>query len=141
MRTSADASGQHPSILLLNELIRRPSVTPDDAGCQELIAARLAPLGFDCEQMPFADVSNLYARRGKTGPVLCLAGHTDVVPPGPGDEWRSDPFEPVVRDGCIYGRGAADMKSGLAAMIVACERFLAEHPDHACSLALFITSD
>ncbi len=141
MESSADASGQHPSILLLNELIRRPSVTPDDAGCQELIAARLGPLGFGCEPMPFADVSNLYARRGETGPVLCFAGHTDVVPPGPPGEWRSDPFEPVVRDGCIYGRGAADMKSGLAAMIVACERFLAEHPDHAGSLALLITSD
>ncbi|MGA8205917.1 MAG: succinyl-diaminopimelate desuccinylase [Woeseiaceae bacterium] len=141
MPTSADASGQHPSILLLNELIRRPSVTPDDAGCQALIAARLAPLGFACEPMPCADVSNLYARRGEAGPVLCFAGHTDVVPPGPPDEWHSDPFEPVVRDGCIYGRGAADMKSGLAAMIVACERFLAEHPDHAGSLALLITSD
>ena len=126
MRTPADTSGQHPSILLLNELIRRPSVTPDDAGCQELIAARLAPLGFNCEQMPFADVSNLYARRGEAGPVLCFAGHTDVVPPGPVDEWHGDPFDPVVRDGCIYGRGAADMKSGLAAMVVACERFLAD---------------
>jgi succinyl-diaminopimelate desuccinylase len=141
MRTPADTSGQHPSILLLNELIRRPSVTPDDAGCQELIAARLAPLGFNCEQMPFADVSNLYARRGEAGPVLCFAGHTDVVPPGPVDEWHGDPFDPVVRDGCIYGRGAADMKSGLAAMVVACERFLADHPDHAGSLALLITSD
>ena len=141
MRTPADTSGQHPSILLLNELIRRPSVTPDDAGCQELIAARLAPLGFSCEQMPFADVSNLYARRGEAGPVLCFAGHTDVVPPGPVDEWHGDPFDPVVRDGCIYGRGAADMKSGLAAMVVACERFLADHPDHAGSLALLITSD
>lgn len=141
MRTFAEDPAEHPSIALLNELIRRPSVTPDDAGCQVLIAARLAALGFDCESMPFADVSNLFARRGNSGPVLCFAGHTDVVPPGPAAEWHSDPFEPVARDGCIYGRGAADMKSGLAAMVVALERFLADHPDHAGSLALLITSD
>ena len=141
MRTPADTSAQHPSILLLNELIRRPSVTPDDAGCQELIAGRLAPLGFACESMPFGDVSNLYARRGDSGPVLCFAGHTDVVPPGPAGEWHSDPFEPVFRDGCLHGRGAADMKSGLAAMIVAFERFIADHPDHPGSLAMLVTSD
>jgi succinyl-diaminopimelate desuccinylase len=141
MRTSAEDSSGHPSIVLLAELIRRPSVTPDDAGCQELIAGRLAPLGFACESMPFGDVSNLYARRGDSGPVLCFAGHTDVVPPGPAGEWHSDPFEPVFRDGCIHGRGAADMKSGLAAMIVAFERFVADHPDHPGSLAMLITSD
>jgi succinyl-diaminopimelate desuccinylase len=141
MRTLAGDTAGHPSILLLTELLRRPSVTPDDAGCQELIAGRLAPLGFDCESMPFGDVSNLYARRGGSGPVLCFAGHTDVVPPGPAGEWHSNPFEPVARDGHIYGRGAADMKSGLAATIVALERFLADHADHAGSLAVLITSD
>ena len=141
MRTSAEDSSGHPTIELLAELIRRPSVTPDDAGCQELLAGRLTPLGFACESMPFGDVSNLYARRGNSGPVLCFAGHTDVVPPGPAGEWHSDPFEPVFRDGCLHGRGAADMKSGLAAMIVAFERFIADHPDHPGSLAVLITSD
>jgi succinyl-diaminopimelate desuccinylase len=141
MRTLADDLAEHPSIVLLSELVRHRSVTPEDAGCQELIAARLAPLGFECESMPFADVSNLYARRGNSSPVLCFAGHTDVVPPGPAGGWRSDPFEPVVRDGYIYGRGAADMKSGLAAMVVAFERFLVDHPDHAGSLAMLVTSD
>jgi len=141
MRTLADDLAEHPSIVLLSELVRHRSVTPEDAGCQELIAARLAPLGFECESMPFADVSNLYARRGNSSPVLCFAGHTDVVPPGPAEGWRSDPFEPDVRDGYIYGRGAADMKSGLAAMVVAFERFLVDHPDHAGSLAMLVTSD
>ncbi|MCH7821923.1 MAG: succinyl-diaminopimelate desuccinylase [Proteobacteria bacterium] len=131
----------HPAISLLCDLIRRPSVTPDDAGCQKILAERLSLLGFRCESMPFGDVANLWARRGNSGPVLCFAGHTDVVPPGDVDEWHSDPFEPVVRDGMIVGRGSADMKSGLAAMIVALEVFIAAHPDHDGSLALLITSD
>ncbi len=132
---------EQPSIALLFELIRRPSITPDDGGCQDILAEHLTRLGFICEPMPFGDVTNLWARRGTSGPVLCFAGHTDVVPPGSDDEWLTDPFEPVVRDGNLYGRGSADMKSGLAAMIVALERFVAEHSDHAGSLAVLITSD
>ncbi len=131
----------HPAAALLADLVRRRSVTPADAGCQALLAGRLAGLGFDCESLPFGDVTNLWARRGETGPVLCFAGHTDVVPPGDEDEWDTDPFEPVVRDGWLYGRGAADMKSGLAAMIVAIEEFIAAQPDHEGSIALLITSD
>ncbi len=131
----------HPSIALLQELIRRPSVTPDDAGCQEILTQRLRPLGFECETMQFGDVTNLWARRGSAGPVLCLAGHTDVVPPGDESEWHTDPFDPVSKDGLLYGRGSADMKSGLAAMIVALEEFIGTHPDHAGSLAMLITSD
>ena len=136
-----DSDFEHPSISLLNELIRRPSITPDDAGCQEILAERLTRLGFECEAMPFGDVKNLWARRGSSGPVLCFAGHTDVVPPGSDSEWQSDPFEPVVRDGNIFGRGSADMKSGLAAMIVALERFADAHANHNGSLAMLITSD
>ena len=131
----------NPSIDLLAELVRRPSVTPEDAGCQELLAARLEQLGFRCESLPFGDVSNLWARRGRAEPVLCFAGHTDVVPPGPLEEWATDPFEPVVEGDMLYGRGSADMKSGLAAMVVAVERFLAAHPDHPGSIAFLITSD
>jgi succinyl-diaminopimelate desuccinylase len=131
----------HPAIELLRQLVRRPSVTPDDAGCQQILADRLAPLGFACETMQFGDVTNLWARRGGSGPVLCFAGHTDVVPPGPDEDWLTDPFEPVIKDGHLYGRGSADMKSGLAAMIIALEEFLAEHPDYSGSIALLITSD
>lgn len=131
----------HPTIELLRALVERPSVTPDDAGCQQILADRLTPLGFQCETMQFGDVTNLWARRGKSGPVLCFAGHTDVVPPGPDEEWDTDPFVPVIKNGQLFGRGSADMKSGLAAMIVALEAFLAENPDHAGSLALLITSD
>lgn len=130
-----------PAIALLCALIRCRSVTPEDAGCQEILTTRLAELGFECESLPFGDVKNLWARRGDTGPVLCFAGHTDVVPPGPADEWRSDPFEPEIRDGNLFGRGAADMKSGLAAMIVALERFVGAHPNHKGSLAMLVTSD
>ncbi len=130
-----------PSIELLCELIRRPSVTPDDAGCQDLFIARLGDAGFTCESMPFSGVTNLWARRGSVSPVLCFAGHTDVVPPGAADAWESDPFEAQIRNGNLYGRGAADMKSGLAAMIVAIERFVAARPDHDGSIALLITSD
>ena len=130
-----------PGIELLCELIRRPSVTPDDAGCQELLIARLEAAGFTCESMPFSDVTNLWARRGSVSPVLCFAGHTDVVPPGALKDWESDPFEAKIRDGNLYGRGAADMKGSLAAMIVAIEGFVAAHPDHRGSIALLITSD
>ena len=126
---------------LLADLVRRQSVTPEDAGCQAVLAKRLEKLGFTCESMPFNDVSNLWARRGTEGPLLCFAGHTDVVPPGPREEWHTDPFEPSIEDGVLYGRGAADMKSGLAAMIIAIERFLAEHSGHRGSIALLITSD
>jgi succinyl-diaminopimelate desuccinylase len=131
----------HPAIQLLQTLVERPSVTPDDAGCQQILADRLLALGFQCESMQFGEVTNLWARRGDTGPVLCFAGHTDVVPSGPAEEWNTDPFVPEIDDGILYGRGAADMKSGLAAMIVALEEFLAHHPGHAGSLALLITSD
>ncbi len=141
MRESADNLQAHPTIKLLMDLIRRRSVTPDDAGCQEILAGRLEQLGFRCDTMCFGDVTNLWARRGDNGPVLCFAGHTDVVPPGADDEWHTDPFDPVLKDGMLYGRGSADMKSGLAAMIVALEEFLEAHPDHDGSLALLITSD
>lgn len=130
-----------PTLSLLCDLIRRRSVTPDDAGCQAVLIERLERLGFTCETMQFNDVTNLWARRGTSSPVLCFAGHTDVVPPGNEDEWHSDPFEPVLRDGLLYGRGSADMKSGLAAMIVSIEQFLEEHSDHEGSIALLITSD
>ncbi|MDH3221525.1 MAG: succinyl-diaminopimelate desuccinylase [Gammaproteobacteria bacterium] len=126
---------------LASALIAKPSVTPDDAGCQALLIERLGAIGFDCETMVFDDVTNLWARRGKQAPVLAFAGHTDVVPPGPLDKWRSDPFSPEIRDGILYGRGAADMKSSIAAMVTACERFVAQHPDHDGSIALLITSD
>ncbi len=126
---------------LTEALLRRPSISPEDHGCLEIIAARLAPLGFRVEALNFGPVANLWARRGDAAPVLCFAGHTDVVPTGPREEWRSDPFEPLIRDGVLYGRGAADMKSGLAAMVVALERFVARHPDHRGSLAVLFTSD
>ena len=132
---------KEPSVDLLCDLLRRRSITPDDAGCQALISQRLERLGFTCETMQFNDVTNLWARRGSASPVLCFAGHTDVVPPGDLQEWNTDPFEPTFKDGYLYGRGSADMKSGLAAMIVALEEFLGEHPDHAGSIALLITSD
>jgi succinyl-diaminopimelate desuccinylase len=132
----------HDSVLdLCCGLIRRASQTPDDAGCQELLADRLAPLGFTCRSMPFAEVSNLWAVRGSSGPLFVFAGHTDVVPTGPLDQWDSPPFEPTLRDGYLYGRGAADMKSSLAAMVVATERFLARHPDHPGRIGFLITSD
>lgn len=126
---------------LTQELIRRPSVTPDDAGCLELIAGRLAAIGFVIERMDHGNVSNLWARRGDSAPLLVLAGHTDVVPPGPAERWISPPFEPTIRDGMLYGRGAADMKSGVAAMVTACEAFVSECPDHHGSVALLLTSD
>jgi succinyl-diaminopimelate desuccinylase len=130
-----------PEVDLLCALLQRRSITPDDAGCQELLASRLQAIGFRCETLRFAEVSNLWARRGRTGPLLCFAGHTDVVPPGASGSWSTDPFEPVIRDGLLYGRGAADMKSGLAAMTVALELFVARHPTHTGSLAILLTSD
>lgn len=123
------------------ELIRRPSVTPDDAGCQQWMAERLAALGFHCEHLRFGEVDNLWARRGTAAPLLVFAGHTDVVPTGDRNQWRSDPFTPEVRDGMLYGRGAADMKGSLAAMLVAVERFVHAHPDHAGSIGFLITAD
>ncbi|MEO1244448.1 MAG: succinyl-diaminopimelate desuccinylase [Pseudomonadota bacterium] len=126
---------------LLKELVRRPSVTPDDRECQTLIADRLAACGFEIERLPFGEVSNLWARRGSDGPVLCFAGHTDVVPAGDLASWSSDPFEPVVRDELLFGRGAADMKASLAAMLVAIEQFLAANPGHNGSIAMLLTSD
>ncbi len=129
------------TLALTIELISKDSVTPEDKGCQALLASRLTPIGFKCEDMPFGDVSNLWARRGTEAPLLVFAGHTDVVPPGPLDAWQTPPFEPTIENGILTGRGAADMKSGIAAMITACERFVAEHPDHKGSIGLLITSD
>ncbi len=126
---------------LAQELIGRRSVTPEDGGCQEFIAARLAAVGFKCEPMRFGEVSNLWARRGTAKPLLCFAGHTDVVPTGPLSEWHSDPFVPTLRDGKLYGRGAADMKSSIAAFVAATERFLKERPNHSGSIAFLLTSD
>ena len=128
-------------IALAKDLIRRPSVTPLDEGCQTLMAERLARLGFVIEPMVFEDTTNLWARRGSEGPLFCFAGHTDVVPAGPLEKWHTPPFEPTIQDGVLYGRGAADMKGSLAAMVVATERFVAEHPDHKGSIAFLITSD
>jgi succinyl-diaminopimelate desuccinylase len=126
---------------LAKQLIGRKSVTPEDGGCQEMLARRLAAAGFKCEPMNFGEVSNLWARRGSAAPVVCFAGHTDVVPTGPLSEWHSDPFVPTIRDGKLYGRGAADMKSSIAAFVVAAESFVRENPAHSGSIALLLTSD
>jgi len=126
---------------LVRELIQRESVTPNDAGCQAFLSEQLQPLGFHCEAHPFGRVSNLWARRGATAPLLVFAGHTDVVPPGPADAWDSPPFAPTVRDGLLYGRGAADMKSSIAAFVAAVQEFVQDHPRHTGSIALLITSD
>ena len=126
---------------LTKELIARPSVTPDDQGCQALIAEHLQGLGFDIEHLCFGDVDNLWARRGTQQPLFVFAGHTDVVPPGPIDQWLHDPFEPTLSGTTLYGRGAADMKSSIAAMICACEQFIADNPDHDGSIAFLLTSD
>ena len=126
---------------LTRQLIALRSVTPDDAGCQPLLAQRLEQAGFQIEHLRFGEVDNLWARRGNTAPLLCFAGHTDVVPTGPLEQWSSDPFTPAIRNGCLYGRGAADMKASLAAFITAIEAFIAQHPQHKGSIALLITSD
>ena len=123
------------------ELLKRRSLTPDDAGCHDLIAARLQALGFHIERHCHNGVDNLWARKGAAAPVVCFAGHSDVVPSGPLDQWLSDPFEPTVRDGQLYARGAADMKTSNAAFVTATERFIAAHPDHKGSIAFLITSD
>ena len=126
---------------LAEKLIARRSVTPADEGCQQLIGERLGALGFSLEALRFGTVENLWARRGDAGPVFCFAGHTDVVPTGPLEEWRSDPFVPSIRDGILYGRGAADMKTGLAAMVTATEDFVRAHPGHQGTISFLITSD
>ncbi|KRG87584.1 succinyl-diaminopimelate desuccinylase [Stenotrophomonas daejeonensis] len=123
------------------ELISRPSVTPEDAGCQRLLAKRLQAAGFACEHLRLGEVDNLWATYGSGAPVLVLLGHTDVVPSGPLEAWTSDPFRPEVRDGVLYGRGAADMKGSVAAFVVAAEQFVAAHPDHPGTLAVLLTSD
>jgi len=130
-----------PTLALARRIIARPSVTPDDAGCMEMIAARLQALDFYCEFINRNGVTNLWARRGAARPLFVLAGHTDVVPTGPLDLWTSPPFAPEIRDGMLYGRGAADMKSSLAAMLTATEAFVAAHPNHPGSLAFLLTSD
>ncbi|MEX0733456.1 MAG: succinyl-diaminopimelate desuccinylase [Steroidobacteraceae bacterium] len=131
-----------PTVELTKELIARPSITPDDAGCQEILIARLERIGFEVERMRFGDVDNFWAlRRGGPGPVVCFAGHTDVVPPGPRARWSADPFEPVIRDGVLYGRGAADMKSGIAAVVTAAEAFIAARPQYPGAIGLVVTSD
>lgn len=129
------------TLALAEELIALSSVTPDDNGCQSRIAELLAPLGFACESMASGGVSNLWARKGKAQPLLVFAGHTDVVPTGPLDQWTSPPFQPARRDGRLYGRGAADMKTSIAAMVVAVEEFIQEHPGHKGSIGFLITSD
>jgi len=126
---------------LAKQLIACRSLTPLDEGCLALIGARLEPLGFKLETLRYDNVDNLWARRGSNDPVVCFAGHTDVVPTGPVDQWHSDPFTPTIRDGMLYGRGAADMKGSLAAFVTSIEQFVAEHPSHAGSIALLLTSD
>jgi len=130
-----------PTIALAQDLMGRASVTPEDKGCQELMITRLEAIGFIVERMRFGEVDNFWARRGTEQPVLAFAGHTDVVPSGPVDQWHTPPFEPTIKDGFLYGRGAADMKGSLASWIVALEEFIALHPNHRGSLALLITSD
>ena len=130
-----------PVLALARELIARRSVTPEDGGCQAVLAQRLAAAGFDCESVVCGEVTNLWARRGSARPLVCFAGHTDVVPPGPLAEWHSDPFVPALRDGRLYGRGAADMKSSLAAFVLAAEAFVRERPKHSGSIAFLLTSD
>jgi succinyl-diaminopimelate desuccinylase len=129
------------TLILTQQLIARRSLTPQDEGCLKLIASRLEKIGFTLEFINTGGVENLWARRGTTGKLVCFAGHTDVVPTGPLDQWHSDPFTPTIRDGMLYGRGAADMKASLAAFVTSIEKFVAEHPQHAGSIALLLTSD
>ena len=129
------------TLRLTQELIRRRSVTPEDGGCMDLISARLEPLGFTSECFDFGETRNIWLRRGKESPLFVFLGHTDVVPPGPYDEWISPPYEPTIRDGMLYGRGSADMKSGVAAMVTALESFIPEHENHKGSIAVLLTSD
>jgi succinyl-diaminopimelate desuccinylase len=132
---------QSATITLTSELISRASVTPEDAGCQPLMCERLEAIGFKINHLPFDDVDNFWAVRGDSGPILAFAGHTDVVPTGAIEQWTSHPFKPEIRDGMLYGRGAADMKGSLAAMVVACENFITQHPDHKGRIAFLITAD
>ena len=129
------------TVELAQQLIQRPSVTPADEGCQMILSERLAPLGFDCETMQFEAVTNLWAKRGNSAPLVVFAGHTDVVPTGPLEQWRIPPFEGCIEDGMLHGRGAADMKGSIASFVTACERFLFKHPDHKGSIGFLITSD
>ena len=129
------------TVALTQALIARPSVSPTDGGCQALMIERLRTIGFTVEKLPFGPVDNFWAKRGGGGPVFCFAGHTDVVPSGPIADWHNDPFQPMMKEGNLYGRGAADMKSGLAAMVTACEEFVGNYPSHAGSIAFLITSD
>ncbi|MGF1852178.1 succinyl-diaminopimelate desuccinylase [Vibrio satsumensis] len=130
-----------PTLALAKDLISRQSVTPEDAGCQDLMIERLKALGFEIEVMVFEDTTNFWARRGTEAPLFAFAGHTDVVPAGPIEQWNTKPFEPTIVDGYLHGRGAADMKGSLASMIVAVEQFIAKHPDHTGSIGFLITSD
>jgi succinyl-diaminopimelate desuccinylase len=130
-----------PTVELAKQLIACPSVTPEDAGCQDIMIARLTALDFTVEKLPFGEVANFWARRGDENPVYAFAGHTDVVPSGPENQWQYPPFQPTIKDGYLYGRGASDMKGSLAAMVTACERFVAQHPRHRGSIAFLITSD
>ncbi|MGH8551349.1 MAG: succinyl-diaminopimelate desuccinylase [Methylococcales bacterium] len=130
-----------PTEKLLRQLISRKSITPDDAGCMDILAERLSRTGFQTERLDFGDTRNIWLRKGRNAPLFTFLGHTDVVPPGPLEQWDSPPFEPTLRDGFLYGRGAADMKSGIAAFVTACERFCVKHPDHRGSISLLITSD
>ena len=132
---------QSATLALTKQLISRSSVTPDDQGCQQLMIERLQAIGFVVENLRFDDVDNFWAVRGESGPILCFAGHTDVVPTGPEANWTYPPFEPTECDGQLYGRGAADMKGSLAAMVVAVEQFVAAHPNHTGRIAFLITSD
>ncbi len=129
------------SLELTKTFIKRPSITPQDQGCQQIFIDALSPLGFQCEKMNFSDTENLWALKGDLEPVLIFAGHTDVVPPGDIEQWNSDPFDPVEKDGQLFGRGAADMKASLAAMITATQRFVSKHPNHKGSIGFLITSD
>jgi succinyl-diaminopimelate desuccinylase len=130
-----------PTLELACDLLRRASVTPEDEGCQALMADRLSAIGFHCEHLRFGDVDNLWAVHGEDGPIFAFAGHTDVVPTGPESQWKKPPFEPIIEDDMLYGRGAADMKGSLASMVVACEEFVAQHPNHSGRIAFLITSD
>lgn len=130
-----------PTLALACQLIEQPSVTPHDADCQQIMMQRLSAIGFACREMPFGDVKNFWAVRGNEGALFCFAGHTDVVPSGDEKHWHSAPFTATIKDGYLYGRGAADMKGSLAAMVTACERFVAEHPHHQGRIAFLITSD
>lgn len=137
----SNTTPESPTLALAKDLMSRRSVTPEDAGCQEVMITRLAASGFTIERLRFDDVDNFWARRGDDAPLYAFAGHTDVVPTGPEDQWQHPPFVPTVENGMLYGRGAADMKGSLAAMLTACERFVDAHPDHSGSIGFLITSD